>query len=40
MIDKSFNESFDVVVISTLRTELLNLTLASFKKHFFDQEPL
>jgi len=37
MIDKSFNESFDVVVISTLRTELLNLTLASFKKHFLNQ---
>ena len=37
MIDQAFKESIDVVVISTLRPKLLNLTLASFQKHFLNQ---
>ena len=37
MTDQAFKESIDVVVISTLRPKLLNLTLASFQKHFLNQ---
>ncbi len=37
MTDQSFKGSIDVVLISTLRPDLLNLTLASFQKHFLDQ---
>ena len=37
MIDQTFKESIDVVVISTLRPKLLGLTLASFQKHFLNQ---
>ena len=37
MTDQAFKESIDVVVISTLRPKLINLTLASFQKHFLNQ---
>ena len=37
MTDEAFKESIDVVEISTLRPKLLNLTLASFQKHFLNQ---